>query len=190
MSFCIQCGSKLTDDAAFCGKCGQKAGAPLNSQPVNYENDLIERARAAQAQRDRQAMDARNSAALLEEQRKNMLVYMQESAKRVADLAKKAGLPVMDRCVFKGWAGHCHNDFYVGAYGQLLHGYGYSQGNATRIKKYKDCTTDCKRLLDRFINFVANGNSNPILAPHTLPEAEIRQRVDKVFEAALVGNPQ
>jgi len=167
MTFCAQCGGKLIAGAAFCGSCGHQIGAQPSPYNVHNENDLIERARAAQVGRDRQAAEERDFQRLEQQSHELTLAYMRWWAKRFPALANKVGLP------YSGSENDKKSWLLVANYGSSFH-----------VTKRGELALagNCQFLLASIAR-VARRRSPPF------SEAEMRQRVDKLFEDALMGNP-
>ena len=132
------------------------------------EQELIEKARAAQLERDRKAEEERNrqaravqAAAQRVAKQNNAFAYMLEWAKKFPALAKKVGLPGDSWTLTAGSCQIC-----VEKKGRL---YGFNG-------RIKNCG-DCYPVIEYLLGYASNYS-----------EAEIRQQVDKLFENALMGN--
>ena len=140
------------------------------------EKELIEKARAAKVEREKEEAEQRalvakkaQEKALLNERREITLAYMRECAKRFPVLAKKIGLYSSLWSLTTGAGGA----FNVKKNGSLY------RKDGTKVKKYSDCIFPGNQKIDNLVG-----------DPALFTEAEMRQRVDKLFEDALMGNPQ
>jgi len=143
------------------------------------EQELIEKARAAQMEREEKARSAEERkkqwVVLLDEQREITVAYMLIWAKKFARLAKESGCPPPVRGKYWSYGNLC-----IGKNGHLYHN-SFAK-NPDRIKKYGDFRT----------NSDTSGTINRLMFgsgcdPYTFSEAEMRQRVDKLFEDVLLG---
>ena len=142
------------------------------------EEELIEKARAAQAEREREAAGIK----VRDEQRKEQLsmayectsVYMIAWAKRFRKLAKKVGL--RRQYYVSRW--RISDSFDVGEDGRL---YNTAYTSVIKVKsKYKEKES---RNISREFWDIAFGPNTDMLS---FSETEMRQRVDKLFEDALM----
>jgi len=163
-------------------------------QPCYNEKNLVEKARAAQLERERQASDERNLQKITQQSHELTLDYMCWWARKFPAMAQKAGLPYRGIPSYKkSWLLLVSNapcvsyEFYITAYGELrverLRRGGTTLirlGAAKRESYYKE---NLESVLTSMAH--VDGRRSPPFS-----EVEMRQRVDKLFEDALMGNPR
>jgi len=173
----------LIAGATFCGKCGNRVGAPLPPPSLN-EQELIAEARAVQAERERwaqmaameqerRANERRIKEELLTKARQMTWDYILWWASRFPSLAKQAGLPYYDKkCGF--WilyrAVNYWDNLCIDGNGKLWQG--DSKRSQLTLDLFPSSFLPSKINIERF------------------SEAIMRRKVDNLFMAALMGSPE